>query len=386
MQDPTSRHKPTPWSIPPTWGTTVTTPRLHLTPSGDGADELRLEVHDRRAAHDPDDPLGWIMIDELDAPIASAGLQIHILPEHRRRGLATEALAHLCSIALTAAAPSGTSRGGWGLNRLHMTAAGSDVASRGLARRLGLTREMRRRQDRWVEGVGVDDTYGWSVIADEWDAAAHRMRRAAPEADVGLGPHPLPWPEDERLDPLLLRDGDRRNVADRYRYWRHEAVVADLADRAHPFHIAIENWRHDNNIGTVVRNANAFGAAGVHVVGRRSWNRRGAMVTDRYLSVHHHTDAVALARWADEHELALIGIDNLPGSVSLHDHPPPRDCMLLMGQEGPGLSDQARAAVTRILHIPQFGSTRSINAGVASGIAMATWVQVHATGEDDRAY
>lgn len=193
-----------------------------------------------------------------------------------------------------------------------------------------------------------------------------------------MGPHPQPWPLDPRLDPSLLAGGDRRNVVDRYRYWRHDAIVADLDRRRHPFHVAIENWQHDLNIGTVVRNANAFLAAAVHVVGRRRWNRRGAMVTDRYLSVQHHPDVDALARWAAERGLPLVGVDNLPGSAVLTDAELPRACVLLFGQEGPGLSERARGCCERVVHIPQFGSTRSINAGVASGVAMYEWVRRHA--------
>ncbi|MGI9015972.1 MAG: TrmH family RNA methyltransferase [Euzebya sp.] len=204
-----------------------------------------------------------------------------------------------------------------------------------------------------------------------------RMKRDDPDPDVGVGPHPRPWPEDPHFDPELLAQGDRRNVADHFRYWRHQAIVAELAITANPFHVAIENWRHDNNIGTVVRNANAFGAAAVHVVGRRSWNRRGAMVTDRYLQIHHHDDIAALQAWAGPRELPLVGIDNLPGSVSLFTNPPPEAVVMVLGQEGPGLSSAAREAVDIVLHVPQFGSTRSINAGVASGIAMAGWVQTH---------
>ncbi len=90
---------------------------------------------------------------------------------------------------------------------------------------------------------------------------------------VGVGPHPEPWPDDPRLDPELLARGDRRNVADDYRYWRVDAIVDELDRRRHCFHVAIENWEHDRNIGAVVRNANAFLAAEVHIVGRRRWNR-----------------------------------------------------------------------------------------------------------------
>ena len=185
-------------------------------------------------------------------------------------------------------------------------------------------------------------------------------------------------PDDPRLDPDLVRDGDRRNVADRYRYWSNDAIVADLDTRRHPFLVAIENWQHDMNIGTVVRNANAFLAAGVHIVGRRRWNRRGAMVTDRYQHVQHHATIDDLATWAAEQQLPLIGIDNLPGSVPIETVALPRRCVLVLGQEGPGLSDTCRASLELTCSIAQFGSTRSINAGVASGIAMHTWIRQHA--------
>ncbi len=197
--------------------------------------------------------------------------------------------------------------------------------------------------------------------------------------EVGVGPHPEPWPEDDRLDPELLAGGDRRNVTDRYRYWSVEAIVADLDRRRHPFHVAIENWEHDMNIGTVVRNANAFMAAGVHIVGRRRWNRRGAMVTDRYQHVFHHAEIGDLLEWAAGEELPLIGIDNLPGSVPIEGVDLPERCVLIFGQEGPGLSGAVRDAASMVCSISQFGSTRSINAGVASGIAMHAWIRRHAT-------
>ncbi|HCV33241.1 MAG TPA: rRNA methyltransferase [Acidimicrobiaceae bacterium] len=195
---------------------------------------------------------------------------------------------------------------------------------------------------------------------------------------VGVGPHPEPWPDDSRLDPELLAGGDRRNVVDRYRYWTVEAIVADLDTRRHPFHVAVENWDHDLNIGTVVRNANAFGAAAVHIVGRRRWNRRGAMVTDRYQHVVHHAEVEDLMAWAAAEGLPLVGIDNLPGSVPLEDTHLPKSCVLVFGQEGTGLSDTVRTAVGMVCSIAQYGSTRSINAGVASGIAMHAWVRLHA--------
>jgi len=197
------------------------------------------------------------------------------------------------------------------------------------------------------------------------------------DPEVGVGPHPRPWPEDPKYDVELLRHGDRRNVVDRYRYWSNEAIAADLALHRRAFHVAIENWQHDFNIGTIVRNANAFQAAAVHIVGNRRWNRRGAMVTDRYVDVRHHPTIGALTSWAAEAELALIGIDLLPGSVSIVGAELPRRSVLLFGQEGPGLSRAAREACSAVLHIPQHGSTRSINAGVASGIAMYEWLRRH---------
>jgi tRNA G18 (ribose-2'-O)-methylase SpoU len=196
--------------------------------------------------------------------------------------------------------------------------------------------------------------------------------------EVGVGPHPLPWPDDERYDVELLREGDRRNVVDRYRYWTVEAIVADLDASRHAVHVAIENLAHDFNIGSVVRTANAFNVASVHIVGRRRWNRRGAMVTDRYLHVAYDDDAAALGAWARDHGLALIGVDNLPGAVPLETYDLPHDCVLLFGQEGAGLSHEARVECDATLSIAQFGSTRSINVGAAAAIALHAWIRRHA--------
>ncbi len=189
----------------------------------------------------------------------------------------------------------------------------------------------------------------------------------------GVGPHPEPWPDDPRLDPELLAGGDRRNVVDGFRYWQLEAIVADLDTRRHPLHVAIQNWEHDFNIGSIVRTANAFNVAGVHILGRRRWNRRGAMVTDRYLHVHHHESVAAFAAWADREQVSLIGVDNLPGSVPLESATLPQRCCLVFGSEGPGLTDELLAACQGLVAITQFGSTRSINAGAAAAIAMYHW-------------
>lgn len=197
-------------------------------------------------------------------------------------------------------------------------------------------------------------------------------------AGVGVGPWEGPWPDGDRWDPDLLREGDARNVVDRYRYWTVEAIVADLDLRRHGFHVAIENWQHDFNIGSIVRTANAFLAAEVHIVGKRRWNRRGAMVTDRYQHVRHHETVDDLVAWAAEAQIPLIGIDNTAGSVPLETAELPDTCVLVFGQEGPGLSEAARAASSSLLSIAQYGSTRSINAGAAAAVAMHAWVRQHA--------
>ncbi|MDR2378345.1 MAG: RNA methyltransferase [Bifidobacteriaceae bacterium] len=195
---------------------------------------------------------------------------------------------------------------------------------------------------------------------------------------VGVGPWQGPWPDDPFYDQALLAEGDRRNVVDRYRYWTNTAIRADLDSRAHPFHVAVENWEHDFNIGAIVRTANAFAAAGVHIVGRRRWNRRGAMVTDRYLNVVGHPNVGALADWAAANGLALVAIDNVPGALPLEDARLPEKCVLLFGQEGPGLTAAALGAASAVYEITQYGSTRSINAGAAAAIAMYHWALAHA--------
>jgi tRNA G18 (ribose-2'-O)-methylase SpoU len=197
-------------------------------------------------------------------------------------------------------------------------------------------------------------------------------------AEIGVGPWPGEWPAGEQYDADLLAHGDRRNVVDRYRYWSVEAIVADLDTRRHGFHVAIENWQHDFNIGTIVRTANAFLAREVHIVGNRRWNRRGAMVTDRYQHVRHHEDAPALASYLHEQGVRRLGIDNLRGAQPGETITPPRGVCLLFGQEGPGLSEGARAVCDGTFSIAQFGSTRSINASAAAAIAMHAWIRQYA--------
>ena len=193
----------------------------------------------------------------------------------------------------------------------------------------------------------------------------------------GVGPWRGELPSDPHYDSELLEHGDSRNVIDGYRYWSMAAIVADLDARRHPFHVAIENWQHDMNIGSIVRSANAFAAETVHIIGRRRWNKRGAMVTDRYQHVLHHVDVAAFVSWAREHDLPIIAVDNVEGSVRIEKFPLPARCVLLFGQEGPGLSAEALAAADASVEITQYGSTRSINASAAAAIVMHSWITQH---------
>lgn len=194
---------------------------------------------------------------------------------------------------------------------------------------------------------------------------------------VGVGPHPHPWPEGNEFDPALLESGDRRNVLDKYRYWKVSAIVADLEAKRHKLQIAIENWQHDLNIGSIVRTANAFNVSAVHIIGKRDWNRRGAMVTDRYLTVIHHPTVAEFAEWANQNGVPIIGIDNVPGSKRLESSELPEKCVLLFGQEGSGMSDEAIAICSVLYAIEQYGSTRSMNASAAGAIAMYHWALQH---------
>lgn len=188
----------------------------------------------------------------------------------------------------------------------------------------------------------------------------------------------VPRPTDQRYDVDLLDHGDQRNVVDAYRYWTREAIVEDIDTRRHALHIAIENFENDSNIGTVVRTANAFAVDTVHIVGRKRWNRRGAMVTDRYQHLCHHETVNDVLEYAAAHELTVVAVDNTPGSIPLETVELPQRCLLLFGQEGPGVTPEAQAAARMTVSIAQFGSTRSINAGVAAGIAMHAWIRQYA--------
>ena len=193
--------------------------------------------------------------------------------------------------------------------------------------------------------------------------------------EIGVGPHQKPWPDDTKYDLDLLENGDRRNVLDKYRYWTVEAIKADLDKTRASLHVAIENWQHDLNIGTIVRAANAFNVDTVHIIGKRHWNRRGAMVTDRYMNIIQHQTVQDFADLMKSENRQIIAVDIIPGALPLSETTLPKDAVLVFGGEGPGISDEMQQTADRTVMIEQFGSTRSVNVGVAAGIAMYVWMQ-----------
>ncbi|WEV72303.1 TrmH family RNA methyltransferase [Bifidobacterium sp. ESL0790] len=236
---------------------------------------------------------------------------------------------------------------------------------------------------------------------------------------IGVGPwnetHPNdPRPDDPkspnfdpRFDSELLDNGDRRNVLDKFRYWSVEAIKAELDKQGrHGFDVAVENWTHDFNIGSMVRTANAFAAHKVHIVGPHKWNRKGALMTELYQHVDHHPsiedlvtswkaemkEEIAQAQAAEAkaefrfdkahyHEAAedaknsrIIALDIIPGAVPIETYRFPRRCLMLFGAEGPGLSQRALELADDVVYISQFGSVRSINAGAAAAVSMHCWI------------
>lgn len=170
------------------------------------------------------------------------------------------------------------------------------------------------------------------------------------------------------------KDSDTRNLTDQYKGLDTEDIKNDMRKRSFDYHVAIENFQYDFNIGAVVRNANAFNTRAVHIIGKRQWNKRGAMATNKYLDVLYHDSVKSFITWRDKENITLIGVDNIPSSKSIRNFQFPKECVLVFGQEGPGLSSEMIGYCKNIIKIDQYGSTRSINVGVASGIVMYEYV------------
>ena len=197
------------------------------------------------------------------------------------------------------------------------------------------------------------------------------------ETPIGVGPHPQPWPTDPYFDKELLAKGDERNVLDKYRYWKVSAIKEDLDKTRVPLEIAIENLSRDYNMGTIVRCANAFNIQRVHIIGRKQWNKRGAMVTDLYMNILYHDDVQSFKAFMDKEQREVIAVDIVEGAEGLSETTLPQNAVLVFGAEGPGLSKELLSIAKKVVMTEQLGSTRSINVGVAAGIAMYAWVQQH---------
>lgn len=197
------------------------------------------------------------------------------------------------------------------------------------------------------------------------------------EEIIGVGPHPEPWPTDPRYDRMLLKEGDKRNVLDKYHYWTVAAIKADLDESRIGLEIAIENLQRDYNMGTIVRAANAFNIKRVHIIGRKQWNKRGAMVTDLYMNIQYHDDVKSFAEAMKVAKREMIAVDIVKGAKNLSQTALPENAVLVFGAEGPGLSKEMLTTASETVMIEQFGSTRSVNVGVAAGITMYAWLQQH---------
>ena len=173
----------------------------------------------------------------------------------------------------------------------------------------------------------------------------------------------------------LTVQNDTRNVIDKYKGVSVEEIKKDLETSRHDFHIAVENFQHDFNIGTIARNANAFNAAGIHIIGKKHWNRRGAMKTEAYMNIFHHETVQDFIDWAKDNKFKLIAIDNQKGAKNLNNAQLSKGSIFVFGNESDGLSEEMIEACEEMIVIEQFGSTRSVNVGVASGILMYEFVR-----------
>lgn len=174
---------------------------------------------------------------------------------------------------------------------------------------------------------------------------------------------------------------DTRNVTDEFKGVPHDMIVVALDKRGVKLEVAVENLERDFSMGTIMRTANAFGVRHVHVVGRRQWNKRGAMMTDKYLHIHYYETPEEFAYHMREAGKAVVAVDNVEGATMLHDTELPENAVMVFGSEGNGLSPELLAIADATVMIEQFGSTRSINVAIAAGVVMYAWLQKHTLGK-----
>lgn len=169
---------------------------------------------------------------------------------------------------------------------------------------------------------------------------------------------------------------DTRNLLDEYKGLSNEQVFDELSKKRNELEVAIENVEHDFNVGTIVRSANNFNVRKVHIIGRRKYNRRGAMCTDKYLEIVYWPEAGEFVQDQKERGREIVAIENNTDRAKpLGEKRFARKTTLLFGSEGNGLTEEALAAADDVREIESFGSTRSVNVGVAAGIAMYQYIK-----------
>ena len=174
-----------------------------------------------------------------------------------------------------------------------------------------------------------------------------------------------------------MSEQDNRNVIDEFKGRSEADIIQILDDRSHQLVIALENTEREFSMGTIVRSANAFGVRDVYVIGRKQWNKRGAMVTDKYLRVHYLPSVGEFVNEMRRQKRIIIVIDNIEGSLPASQVELPELAVLVFGQEGPGISPEMAAVADTVVKIEQFGSTRSLNVATAATVAMYIWLQQH---------
>ena len=167
---------------------------------------------------------------------------------------------------------------------------------------------------------------------------------------------------------------DTRNLIDEYKGLSNEQVFDALSKKRNSLEIAIENVEHDFNIGSIVRTANSFNVSKVHIIGRKKYNRRGAMCTDKYLEIIHHASIEDFLKSQKDRELVAIE-NNIPRALPLHDKKFTPNTTLIFGSENNGITLELLEKANDVRFIESFGSTRSVNVGAAAAIAMYEWVR-----------
>lgn len=162
---------------------------------------------------------------------------------------------------------------------------------------------------------------------------------------------------------------DKRNVLDKFKGWTEDLIRDEISKEVFPYAVLMENLIGDFNIGTVIRSANALGASKVYYTGNRKWDRRGAVGAHNYTMVEYVEDISVL-----RNDYSLIGLENCEGSNDMRKFKWPKKSLMIVGEEGRGLSDGILELCDHVVSIPQFGSVRSFNAATASSIAMYDYV------------